>query len=245
MSAGKKRYYAVVRGRRPGIYTAWEGHDGARAQVSGFAGAVYKGFATPDEARHFLATACSRPPSPARAVRAPRNDRLPLAREGYIHIYTDGGCIDNPGPGGWGAVIISGDERTEISGGYRLTTNNRMELTACIQALGTLGETRKVQLFTDSQYVANAVEKGWAKRWRDRGWMRDRSHRAENADLWAELLGIIERHQVTFHWVRGHAGNPENERCDVLAGEAARRQDLPRDTGYEQALKDRDTGLFE
>jgi ribonuclease HI len=166
-------------------------------------------------------------------------------QERPIHIYTDWGCIDNPGPGGFGAVIIEGDKRIEISGGYRLTTNNRMELKACIQALSTLKKSSQTVIFTDSQYVANAITKGWAVKWRSRNWMRDKTHKAINSDLWAELLKLLERHDVVFRWVRGHAGNPENERCDVLAGMAAQRTDLAPDTGYENALNElRESKLF-
>ncbi len=153
-----------------------------------------------------------------------------------IHIYTDGGCLDNPGPGGYGAVIMEGDRRIELSGGYRLTTNNRMEIMACIKAIGTLKKNSQAVLFTDSKYVANAIEKGWALKWRSKNWMRDKNNRAVNSDLWAEMLMLLEHHDVVFRWVRGHAGNPENERCDVLAKKAAQGKDLEADSGYEKAI---------
>ncbi len=132
-------------------------------------------------------------------------------------------------------VIIDGRKRTELSGGYRLTTNNRMELTAVIMALRSLKKKSRVAITTDSQYVVNGIEKGWALRWRSRNWMRDKSHRAENSDLWAELLNLLEKHEVSFQWVRGHSGHPENERCDALAKSSSRLPDLPSDTVYEQA----------
>jgi len=245
MTVGKKRYYAVARGRRPGIYTAWAGPDGAQAQVTGFAGAVFKGFSTYQDARLFLETGLTPGRRPAPNRRKPlEQGEQPFPGKG-TQIYTDGGCINNPGPGGWAAVILDGENRTEISGGYRLTTNNRMELQACIQALRCLGGGTEADLFTDSRYVANAVENGWALRWRSRNWMRDRMHRAENADLWGELLDLLEGREVSFHWVRGHAGNPENERCDKLARNAALGSDLMTDGGYEKGGNKAGQGLWE
>ena len=246
MSENKKRFYTVVRGRVPGIYNKWFGPGGAQEQVRGYADAVFRGFATLEEARGFMADPKSRHSS-GKPVRQNTSwdDNDQDEQERPVHIYTDGGCIDNPGPGGFGAVIIEGDKRTEISGGYRLTTNNRMELTACIQALNTLRKGSHVILFTDSQYVANAVTKGWAAKWRSRNWMRDKTHKAVNSDLWAELLTLLARHDVVFRWVRGHAGNPENERCDVLARQAAQRKDLTPDTGYENSMNElRESKLF-
>lgn len=236
MTKSGKRYYAVVRGRRPGIYTSWEGPSGAQAQVKGFAGAVFKGFASLPEAEHFLRAAPTQGHHTKAIKRESPHHHEPLQGD-EIRVYTDGGCIDNPGPGGWAAVILDGETRREISGGYRLTTNNRMELQACIQALKSLRRGAKATLFTDSQYVANAVEKGWALRWRSRNWMRDRTHRAENADLWAELLGLLEDHEVSFHWIRGHAGNAENERCDALARMATAGRDLLVDEVYETSRR--------
>jgi ribonuclease HI len=152
-----------------------------------------------------------------------------------VSIHTDGGCINNPGPGGYGVVIINDRERIELSGGYRLTTNNRMELMAAIVALRSLKKRSRVMLTTDSQYVVNGIQKGWAMRWRSRNWMRDKKHRAENSDLWAELLDVLEKHEVSFQWVRGHSGHPENERCDALAKRAAHLPNLLPDTVYERS----------
>jgi ribonuclease HI len=150
-----------------------------------------------------------------------------------VVIYTDGACLGNPGPGGYAAVLIYNGRRKELSGGFRLTTNNRMELMAAIVGLEALAAKCRVRLFTDSQYLSDAITKGWAKRWQANGWKRNKKERALNPDLWAELLVLCNKHQVEFVWVRGHAGNQENERCDVLSTQAAARQDLPADNVYE------------
>lgn len=236
MTGTRKRFYAVARGREPGIYRTWDGPLGAQAQVKGFAGAVFKGFATLEEAQRFIDTATvqERRPSPRQGEPSHPHES-PHNVDAFV--YTDGGCIDNPGPGGWAAVILKGDTRTEICGGYRFTTNNRMELQACIQALRLLERGSRAAVYTDSQYVANGVEKGWARRWRSQNWMRDKVHRAENADLWAELLSLLDDRLISFHWVRGHAGNPENERCDELAKRAAMGVDLIVDEVYEKQRK--------
>ncbi len=134
-----------------------------------------------------------------------------------VEIYTDGACKGNPGPGGWGAVLRYKGVEKEISGGERQTTNNRMELTAVISALELLKEGCKVTLYTDSQYVCNAVNLGWAKKWKANGWMRNKKEKALNPELWERLLALCEKHEVSFNWVKGHAGHPENERCDRLA----------------------------
>ncbi|MGE5343484.1 MAG: ribonuclease HI [Candidatus Omnitrophota bacterium] len=134
-----------------------------------------------------------------------------------VIIYTDGGCLNNPGPGGYGAVLLHGEKRKELSGGFRKTTNNRMELTACIEALKALKYPCSVMLHSDSQYVVNGITKGWAERWKKKGWMRGQNAPAENCDLWDKLLELCKIHDVEFVWVRGHAGNIENERCDQLA----------------------------
>ena len=150
-----------------------------------------------------------------------------------VKIYTDGACLGNPGPGGYGVVLLYGGHRKELSGGYRLTTNNRMEITAAIVGLSALKTPCAVTLHTDSQYLANAMTQGWAKRWRANGWRRNTTEEALNPDLWEQLLALCEKHHVQFVWVRGHAGNRENETCDRLSVQAAQRKDLPRDTGYE------------
>ena len=158
---------------------------------------------------------------------------MPVSGEDRIIAYTDGGCLGNPGPGGWGAVLLYQGNRRELSGGYKLTTNNRMELMGAIAALEALkGERRNVVLHSDSQYVVNAVEKGWAQGWKRNNWIKKDKQPAMNPDLWERLLGLCARHTVSFVWVKGHAGNIENERCDVLANQEARKPDLPPDPGY-------------
>jgi len=150
-----------------------------------------------------------------------------------VTIYTDGGCSPNPGPGGYGAVLIYGKHRREISGGYRLTTNNRMELLGPIRALESLKEPCDVTLFSDSQYVVNGIMQGWARKWRANQWRRNSKETAENIDLWGRLLELCEKHVVRFEWIRGHTGHPENECCDRLAATVSRQSGLPVDTVYE------------
>lgn len=149
-----------------------------------------------------------------------------------VQIHTDGACLGNPGPGGYGVVLRSGENSRELSGGYRLTTNNRMELLAAIMGLEALKRPCQVVLFSDSKYVVNAIEKGWAVRWRANGWMRNRRERAVNPDLWSRLLDLCDTHDVEFRWVRGHSGVADNERCDSLAVAAARGAHLLEDSGY-------------
>ncbi len=134
-----------------------------------------------------------------------------------VYIFTDGACSGNPGPGGWGAVLRYNTTEKELSGGEKETTNNRMELTACIEALTLLKEPCEVLLTTDSQYVVNGITKGWAESWRQNGWRKADKKPALNSDLWELLLVQCERHKVTFNWIKGHAGHEENERCDTLA----------------------------
>lgn len=136
-----------------------------------------------------------------------------------VEIFTDGACSGNPGPGGWGAVLRYGSAEKELSGGAADTTNNRMELSAVIAALSALKEPCKVTLTSDSKYVIDAVTKGWAKKWQANGWVKSDKKPSLNADLWEKLLVLLEKHDVRFVWVKGHAGHPENERCDRLAVE--------------------------
>lgn len=140
-----------------------------------------------------------------------------------VYIFTDGACSGNPGPGGWGAVLRYNAAEKELSGGEKETTNNRMELTACIEALTLLKEPCEVELTTDSQYVVNGITKGWAESWRKNGWRKSDKKPALNSDLWELLLAQCERHKVTFNWIKGHAGHEENERCDKLAVGAYQR----------------------
>jgi ribonuclease HI len=150
-----------------------------------------------------------------------------------VIIYTDGGCSPNPGPGGYGVVLVYGDHRRELFGGFRLTTNNRMELTGAIRALDALKVRCQVQLFSDSQYLVNGMTKGWARRWQANGWRRKDNGLAENADLWEQLLLLCEKHRVEFQWIRGHSGHQGNERCDELAT-LARQGNLSVDVAYER-----------
>ena len=135
----------------------------------------------------------------------------------HVEIYTDGACRGNPGKGGWGAILVYGKREKELFGGDPMTTNNRMELTSVIEALSALKEPCRVTLTSDSKYVVDAIEKGWAKDWRARGWKKADRKPALNPDLWEKLLDLLERHEVTFVWVKGHDGHPYNERCDKLA----------------------------
>ena len=151
----------------------------------------------------------------------------------HITIYTDGSSLGNPGPGGYGTVLRYNSHTKELSGGFRCTTNNRMEILAAIEALEALTQPCHVTLHTDSQYLVNSVTKGWARRWQRNGWMRNKKEKAINPDLWERLLTLLKTHQVEFVWVRGHAGNAGNERCDRLAREAAEQPDLPPDPGYQ------------
>ena len=134
-----------------------------------------------------------------------------------VTLYTDGACSGNPGPGGWAAILMFGAHKKELSGGERETTNNRMELTAVIRGLEALKEPCVVELYSDSKYVIDALEKGWAKGWQARGWVKADKKPALNPDLWAKLLELCETHRVNLHWVKGHASNPYNNRCDELA----------------------------
>ena len=135
----------------------------------------------------------------------------------HVNIYTDGACRGNPGRGGWGAILVYGDKEREMSGGEPMTTNNRMELSAVISALSALKEPCEVTLTTDSQYVVNAIEKGWLDNWQRNGWKKSGRGEVLNVDLWAKLVELIQLHKVDFVWVKGHNGHPYNERCDKLA----------------------------
>lgn len=134
-----------------------------------------------------------------------------------VEIYTDGACSGNPGPGGWGAILRYKGTEKELSGGERQTTNNRMELTGVIAALSALKESCDVELYSDSKYVIDALEKGWARSWKKRGWIKADKKPALNSDLWETLLSLCDKHTVKCHWVKGHADNEYNNRCDQMA----------------------------
>ena len=219
----KKKYYAVRRGHKTGIYTEWFGPAGAQNQIKGFSGAIYKGFPTLAEATSFMEQTADLP-----------LDAL-VERKACVVIYTDGGAVGNPGPGGYGVVILPPQaDKTELSGGYRLTTNNRMELMAAIIALEHLDDTLPIVLHSDSRYMVDAINKKWALSWKKRGWKKSDGAPAKNPDLWERLLNRLEVLQVTFRWVKGHAGLEWNERCDQLAGQAMAQSNLPADTYYER-----------
>ena len=135
----------------------------------------------------------------------------------FVELFTDGACSGNPGPGGWGAILRYGEKEKELCGGESETTNNRMELTAVIMGLKALKEPCIVRLVTDSKYVSDAITLGWAASWRKNGWRKADKKPALNSDLWAELLELVEMHDVKIEWVKGHAGHPENERCYKMA----------------------------
>lgn len=139
----------------------------------------------------------------------------------HVDIYTDGACRGNPGRGGWGAILVFGTREKEMSGGEELTTNNRMELLGAIRSLGALKEPCEVTLTSDSKYLVDAIEKGWARSWRANGWRKSDRSPALNSDLWEQLLSLLDVHTVSFVWVRGHRGHPYNERCDKLATDFA------------------------
>ena len=214
-----KKFYAVKRGRKTGLYTVWAE---CAAQVKGFQGAVYKGFMTEDEARAWLGGADARTEQP----RAAAEMAEPSAPDADYIIHTDGSCLRNPGgPGGWAAVIetTATGAVEEKSGGDPETTNNRMELTAALMALSAVPEGARVTLYTDSQYLKNAFTKFWLPAWKKRGWKKADGEPVLNQDLWVQLDAAFAARQVQFHWVKGHAGNPRNERCDALARAEAER----------------------
>lgn len=147
-----------------------------------------------------------------------------------VTVYTDGACSGNPGKGGFGAVLIYNGVRKEIFGGYISTTNNRMEIMAVIKGLEALKEPCRVTLYSDSRYVVDAIEKGWLAKWQKNNWYRNKSEKALNVDLWKRLSELLKIHEVTFVWVKGHADNVENQRCDTLAREAILQGPLMEDS---------------
>ena len=218
-----KKFYAVKRGRTTGLFTAWED---CAAAVQGFQGAAYKGFMTEAEARDWLEGAecgADGTKSPARrTASAAEPDPMPVGTD-YI-IHTDGSCLRNPGgAGGWAAVIetVATGEVREKSGGDPETTNNRMELTAALMAVSSVPAGARVALYTDSQYLKNAFTKFWLPAWKRRGWKKADGQPVLNRDLWMQIDAAFAARRVQFYWIKGHAGNPRNERCDELARAAA------------------------
>lgn len=227
----KKKWYGVAVGKKPGIYETWFGKGGAHEQIEGFKGARYKGFASYEEAEAFVDGSFK--VSPKKASGLPPES---VPDENTIIVYTDGGAINNPGPGGYGAVIIYGEDKIEeLSGGKRHTTNNRMEMLAAIKALEFLnGESKKIILHTDSSYVVNAINKGWLSSWKKRGWKKADGKDVLNQDLWVRMSQTLEKINVEFVWVKGHAGLKYNERCDELANSNARMGSSEIDHWFEE-----------
>ncbi len=224
MTKNKKNYYAVVRGEKPGLYKTW---PEAEKQIKNFHGAKYKGFFDLEDALDYLEE---------NGVHVPEHDARPEKQkdDDYVFIYTDGSAIGNPGPGGYGVVLTFQGKRKELSAGFKETTNNRMELMACIAGLKALKKASKVKIFSDSKYLVDGIEKGWAQQWRMNGWLKSDKKPVENADLWRQLLEALNGHQVEFVWVKGHAGKKENERCDRLANEAAQSSHAAIDEGFKK-----------
>ncbi len=150
-----------------------------------------------------------------------------------IELYSDGGAEPNPGRGGYGVILAYKGLRKELSKGYKMTTNNRMELMGVIAGLEQIKTRSKVKVITDSKYVVDGIEKGWAKRWKANNWYRTKKEKAINSDLWERLLSLLSRHEVSFYWVRGHNGHPQNERCDALATMALNQPNLAEDPGFQ------------
>ncbi len=229
----KKKFYAVAIGKKTGIYRTWSETE---SQVKGYPGARFKGFVTEEEAHAWLAGNHNNQVTKGKRKKVKKESVSSFVNSaGKVIIYTDGGAINNPGPGGYGAIIVIDGREREFSGGFRLTTNNRMELMAAIVALKKLEvRDKQVLLFSDSSYLVNGIEKGWAKSWRRRGWIKSDKKPAINKDLWAEILDLVEDLDVEFRWVKGHSGNPMNERCDQMAVSSARSNPQSVDEGYEQ-----------
>jgi ribonuclease HI len=231
----KKKFYAVVNGRFPGIYAEWSGPNGAQVQTCRFKGAIFEGFETIEEAEQFMQMNSSSQPELTTVEGVESNDCKANKADVDVIIYTDGCCIGNPGPGGYGVVLSNGKRMKELSGGYRLTTNNRMELMACIVGLRALKKKIPVRLYSDSKYVVDGITKGWAKKWRANGWIKPSDKKpAINPDLWNMLLDLCAEHKVEFKWVKGHSGVESNERCDYLANQEALKKNLPADNVYEK-----------
>lgn len=229
----KKKFYAVAVGRVSGIYTDWASTE---KQVKGFAGAKYKSFPTKTEAEAWCENPVYSVNKKAKSEKknGPAQSLPTQGVDDHIYIYTDGGCSGNPGPGGYGTVILDGDDYQEFSEGFQRTTNNRMELLACLVGLQMLKSNEKpVQIFSDSSYVVNSVTKGWVAGWHKRGWRKSDGEQASNIDLWKIMLELCSEFRVTFTWVKGHAGHELNERCDRLAVAASQKLHLKIDKGFQ------------
>jgi ribonuclease HI len=252
MSDKKKQYYMVIKGRNPGLYTKWFGMGEAAEQIQGYPEAVYKGFFTREEAIIWLSGFSTDALTPnlkallaeSAGIGIQADPMEEFLQAGKVVIYTDGSAMNNPGPGGYGVVLKFNGHRKELSGGFRLTTNNRMEIIACIAGLNSLKQPSDVMIVSDSKYVVESMNQGWARRWQANGWRRNDKEKAENADLWAELLTLCGRHTVAFQWIKGHNSTKENERCDQLALGAAQKSGLPADAGFEDKERQNPPTLF-
>lgn len=236
MAGKSKKFYAVFQGHKPGLYSTW---TETSEQVNGYKGAVYKSFSIRQDALNWIRERILAASEPVDQSLVELVKELPESPQkgtgsntGHIVIHTDGGASPNPGVGGYGVVLQHGTLRKELSQGFRLTTNNRMEMLAVIEALRSLKGPSQVILHTDSRYVVDSINKGWVKNWRRKGWKKSNGERPENIDLWEQLLELLEMHVVEFNWVKGHAGDIENERCDTLANEARGMTPLLVDQGY-------------
>ena len=214
-------------------------------QVKGYKGAIYKSFINRDEAilwlrESVLAASGTVSENLIELIKSQMIDSSEIQNKsnseiaGKIIIHTDGGASPNPGIGAYGVVLQKGRLRKELSGAYALTTNNRMEMMGVIVALQSLKEPSVVELHTDSKYIVDSITKGWVYGWIKRGWKKSDGQRPENVDLWQQLLDVLKGHTVEFCWVKGHAGNTENERCDALVSEARRSKHLLQDDGYQK-----------
>jgi len=233
--SSQPKFYAVLKGYQPGIYLSW---DACRQQVEGYAGAQFKAFPTRQAAEAFMGIA---PKQEKHDQSLFHQDKIQAPQSGkQVVIYCDGACIRNPGPGGYGVVISYKDQRRELSAGFRLTTNNRMEILGCIVGLQALKEPCAVVVYSDSRYVVDAMTKSWAVKWRRNNWKRrdEQGNQKDvlNRDLWTKLLELSEKHRIQFEWVRGHTGIEGNERCDQLARSAATGNALGIDVEYEKPM---------
>ncbi|SCX75964.1 ribonuclease H family protein [Desulfoluna spongiiphila] len=216
----KQQYYAVAKGRVPGVYTTW---PEAEEQVKGFIGNHHRKFKTRVEAEAWIKNPTQSPTQRTSSPSGKRQQPTMMVPDNAVLIHSDGGAIGNPGVGAYGVVIVDGDDRTELKDGYQHTTNNRMELLGCIRGLEQVGAVdRPIVIVTDSKYVVNAVNRGWAIGWKQKGWKKNDGKPALNRDLWERLLELTEDRRVSFQWVKGHAGHPLNERCDALVNEVTR-----------------------
>lgn len=217
----KKNFYAIKKGKKSNVIVpTW---DECKSLVNGYPGAEFKGFVTEDEAMEYLGIKKEN-----KKEKKNKNSVAEPIKSDRVICYTDGACSGNGKPdggaGGWGAVIIQNGKRTELSGGAADTTNNRMELTACIEALRFVRTPSNILLITDSQYVINGIVKGWVKSWKRNNWKKSDGTPVKNPDLWEELVSAIQFHKkIEFQWVKGHATTEENNRCDYMAVEQSKK----------------------